>query len=471
MPGILDDDFYTLYGGCGKQQQAGNRPHPAGEIDSETTGLVGKRTSRLFQKGNDSMKRSCKEIDITDWQTDYPWVLACILKHRKRHDFRMLLCKIGGMQKRDYYTALQEADKSAFEEPARNIAKEAARRIAKRRLDLKPVQIREKVDRSSGKVRLIGKESAMQQVLDYIAKEAADEIWKRRIVPQQASSVAGRGQIYGAKMIQSWILADSRAARWAKMNGQKYSRKCKYFVKLDVKKCYQSMRVEMFMEQFRRDCGNETLLWLWETLLKSHRADGYEGFMIGALPSQWGCQYIMSFIYRFAMGLHKERRGKRIRLVSHSLFYMDDILLTGSSRKDLKLAVNRITKYARERFGLTIKPDWHIQKLEDTPIDMMGYVIHADGNITIRPRVFLRARRMALKSNRRQGKMCVRQAQRICSYKGYFKNSNSRKICKKLKLGAVFRGAARIVSISERRRQYDGNLQHGAGKNTVHAVA
>jgi hypothetical protein len=163
LPGILDDDFYTLYGGCGKQQQAGNRPHPAGEIDSETTGLVGKRTSRLFQKGNDSMKRSCKEIDITDWQTDYPWVLACILKHRKRHDFRMLLCKIGGMQKRDYYTALQEADKSAFEEPARNIAKEAARRIAKRRLDLKPVQIREK----GGPV--VGKSKADRKRICYAA--------------------------------------------------------------------------------------------------------------------------------------------------------------------------------------------------------------------------------------------------------------------------------------------------------------
>lgn len=417
------------------------------------------------------MKRSCKDIDITDWRTDYPWVLECILRHKKRHDFRTLLCGIGGMKKSEYYAALENKDKKAFMEPAEKVAQEAARRIAERKLGLKPVEIRERVDRSSGKTRLIGKESALQQVFDYIAKESADEIWKRRIVPQQASSVKERGQVYGAKMIQGWVLNDNRAARWAKEHGRKYSKKCKYFVKLDIKKCYQSMRVEAFMEKFHRDCGNKTILWLWEELLKSHRVNGYEGFMIGALPSQWGCQYIMSFIYRYVMDLNKERRGKRVKLVTHSLFYMDDILLTGSSRKDLKMAVRRIVKYAQDEFGLTIKPDWQIQEHEKTPIDMMGYVIHADGSITIRPRIFLRARRMALRSIRKNGKLNLNQAQRTCSYKGYFQNSNSRKISKKLRLDDVFREAARIVSINERRKHYESNIQHGAGSGAVHAAA
>lgn len=417
------------------------------------------------------MKRSCKNIDITNWRTDLPWVLECILRHKKRHDFRALLCGVGGMKRDDYYAAIREQRKEAFAEPAEKIAQEAARRIVSRKLDLKSVQIREKVDKSSGKVRLIGKESAMQQILDYIAKESANEIWERRIVPQQASSVKGRGQIYGAKMIQKWILEDKRAARWAHTHLRKYSRKCKYYVKLDIRKCYQSMRADVFMEKFRRDCGNKDILWLWEELLMSHKVDGYEGMMIGALPSQWGCQYIMSFIYRFAMDLCKERRGKRAKLVSHALFYMDDMFFAGTSRRDLKMAVNRIIKYAREEFGLTIKPDWQIQELEKTPVDMMGYVIHADGSISIRPRIFLRARRMALRSNRRRRRQNLKQAQRTCSYKGYFTNSNCRKIWRKLELKKVFKASAKTVSRYERRKRNESNLQQQARGAPVHAIA
>lgn len=415
------------------------------------------------------MKKSCKHIDITDWRTVYPWVLDCILRHRNRHDFRATVCGIGKMKQSDYYASLQENDKAAFQKPAENIAKEATRRIAERKLDLKPVEIREKVDKSSGKIRLIGKESAIQQVLDHIAVGAAEEIWKRRIVPQQASSLKGRGQIYGTRMIRKWIRNDNRAARWSKSRGRKYSRKCKYFVKLDIQKCYQSMRIETFLEKFRRDCGNETLLWLWRELLSSHQVDGYEGFMIGALPSQWACQYMMSFLYRHAMNLHKERRGKRAKLVSHALIYMDDILLTGASRKDLKMAVRSIVQFARDMLGLTVKPNWHIQRTDQTPIDMMGYVVHANGHITIRPRIFLRARRIALRCPR-NGRLSLRQARRIGSYKGYFDNSNSRKIRKKLQLEKVFRMAAKTISNHER-RLYESVLQSGTRNSIVYATA
>lgn len=397
-------------------------------------------------------------------------MLECILRHKKRHDFRTLICGIGKMKPNDYYTALKENNKAAFAKPTENIAKEAAGRIRERKLNLKPVEIREKADKSSGKVRMIGKESAMQQILDYIAVKASNSIWKRRIVPQQASSIRYRGQIYGTKMIQKWVQKDNRAERWARLHNKKYSRKCKYFVKLDVQKCYPSLRMEIFLKQFRRDCGNDTLLWLWEELLRSHRAGGYEGFMIGALPSQWGCQYIMSFIYRYAMGLNKERRGKTVKLSSHVLIYMDDIFITGSSRKDLKMAVRKIAKYTRDKFGLNIKPGWQIQEHDRTPVDMMGYVTYQNGTVTIRPRIFLRARRMALRCLAGD-RLALSQAQRICAYKGYFDNSNSAKIKKRLKLDAVFRAASETVSRYERSKKRENRLQHETRYDPVHAPA
>lgn len=402
------------------------------------------------------MKRSCKQIDIENPKVIEPWVYDCIERHYGRWDFKRLLLTIGGLSRSEYFRAVREQDKTPLLAAAERIADEAAKRIRVRNLRLKPVQIRIMTDKSSGKQRQIGKESAMQQILDYVAVYSCEEIWKRRIVPQQVSSIPGRGQIHGARMIQNRIERDNRAARYALRHRLKYFRKCRYYVKLDIRKCYPSMRLETFMKIFRRDCGNNAVIWLWERLLISHRVQGYEGFMIGALPSQWACQYLLSFLYRYAMNLYKERRGKRLKIISHAQFFMDDQAYFGSSRRDLKIAVGKIINYAKENLGLEIKPDWQIFELNKTPLDMMGFLIHADGAVTVRPRVFIRARRMALRALRR-ARIAIEQARRICSYKGYFHpkkrilNLRSKKADKKYRLAEVFARAAAVVSKFERR--------------------
>lgn len=397
------------------------------------------------------MKRSCKNIDITNAETVYPWVLDCIMRHKKRHDFRDLLCRIGGLSKKEYYAALDTQNYLTFEIAAFKIAQEAVRRISARKLDLRPVRIRKRIDKSSGKVRDIGDEEAMQQVFDHIADGAAEPIWRRRIVYHQASSIEDRGAVYGTKIIRGWIEKDKRAVRWAYTHGTKYIRKCRYFVKLDIKKCYPSLRVDVFMRYFRRDCGNEDLIWLWETLLRSHCVEGYKGFMIGALPSQSACQYLLSFVYRYTMDLHKTRRGKQHQLITHMMMYMDDMLPFSSSRRDLKMAVRKIVRYAKENLGLTIKPNWHIQNIDDAPADMMGYVNHESGKTEIRSRIFLRARRIALRFKRAR-KIALNSARRITSYKGYFKHSDSRRIIKKLRLKELFAAAAKVISRHDRRK-------------------
>ncbi len=408
------------------------------------------------------MVRSCKQIDIEDWQVITPWVYDCINRHKRKSAFRELLCEFGHMTKQEYIDALKTLDHTAFIEASQHVAQEVSRRISERNLSLPPVIIRDMVDKSSGKQRQIGKESAIQQTLDYVAKYSCEEIWRRRIVPQQVSSIKGKGQSYGVCMIQRWIEKDNAAFKWAQSHNQRYSRKCKYYVKLDVTKCFPSMRLETFMKFFERDCGNNAILWLWEELLKSHRVQGYEGFMIGALPSESAAQYLMSFLYRYATGLHKERRGRQTKLISHALYFMDDQIYFGSSRRDLKIAVKQIIKYAKDNLGIAIKPNWQICCIDETPLDAMAFVIHADAVVTVRPRVFIRARRTMLRFIRTR-RMSIEQARRLCSYKGYFcpnpkkmkkkriyLNLRIRKVERKLQFRRVFSIAAKIISDYER---------------------
>lgn len=424
------------------------------------------------------MHRICKDINIKDPETVLPWVEDCVKRHWERHDFRGLLIA-HGMTRTQYYElkdmikarniGVPKECREAFEKrlleyldlfwkTIRRIAETACAYIAARNPQVRPVRIRERMDKTTGKIRLIGCETAMQQVLDYIAVGAAMPIFNRRIVPQQASSIPGRGQVYGVRMIRSWIDADNRAARYAKKHGIRYTRKRRYFVKLDIRKCYNSAKKEIFLDLFRRDCGNPDLIWLWDWILSSHRVEGYEGFMIGALPSQWGAQYMLSFAYRYAKDLHRERRGKKLQMVSDMILFMDDMALFSGSRKNLKKAVELLSGFMEKALGFTLKPNWHIREIDKTGVDMMGFVIYHGGKIAIRGRDFIRARRMAIR--RLTGSIFEKpRAERTMSYKGFFKNSDSRKAYKKYRLRPVFEYAARVVSAAARKSNEEKRRQ------------
>ena len=133
------------------------------------------------------------------------------------------------------------------------------------------------------------------------------------------------------------------------------------------------------------------------------------------------------------------------------VMFMDDMVLFSGNRRKLRQAVDSLIKYADDVLGLTIKPNWHIKKLTDCGVDMMGYVVHADGKIAIRARNFIHARRLVLRYQR-TGRISYKQAKRLVSYKGFFKHSNCRKVSRRMDLSTVFRNAQSIIGRIERKK-------------------
>lgn len=77
----------------------------------------------------------------------------------------------------------------------------------------------------SGKHRVIGRESVHHQILDHVAIDAMRPMLDAKIGRWQTASVEGRGTIDARKAIKRWTR--QRSSRW--------------FVKLDVRKCYPSI--------------------------------------------------------------------------------------------------------------------------------------------------------------------------------------------------------------------------------------
>ena len=152
--------------------------------------------------------------DITNPEVIKPFIYDCLKRHKGRKDFRKLILEKGFTP--DEYNKLKENDPATVDRILSTMAEEIATEIKNQSIEPFIVAAKERFDSSSGKVRLIGKEKPLQRLFDYIAVRSCENLWHRRLVIQQCSSIKDRGQVYGMRLIKRYMDEDERAANFAK---------------------------------------------------------------------------------------------------------------------------------------------------------------------------------------------------------------------------------------------------------------
>lgn len=370
------------------------------------------------------MKRLCKDVDITDRGLISKAVYACLSKKYKRNDVVKYLSQVSGIKQEYIRCIYYRYGKKAMYPFTEIVISKIQNEIKSGNISFPEIWYREKVDGSSGKIRRIGIQNIKQQLYDYIAVEGLKPVLKR-IGEYQYASIEGRGTVKGKEVISRWIR----------------NRDMRYFVKLDVRKCFESIDHGKMMEYLRRLVKNEPLLDLIELLLRSFE----RGLSIGSYLSQYLCNLYMSILYHEIMeNMYRVRRGKRgekrDNLVRHCLIYMDDILLIGSRKRNLEKAVNLTVQKASE-MGLQIKPNYQVKQIDGNNIDMLGYKIYRT-HTEIRGRTYLRARRAFRRASR-----CLTEvlARKCLSYNGYLKHTNSKRMQKKLKTAEILQRCKELM--------------------------
>lgn len=300
--------------------------------------------------------------------------------------------------------------------------------ISERKINLTKIRYEKRVDSCSGKEREIGISSIKQQCYDYIAVNICKEMFMAKVGHYQCASIEEKGQEFGKAAIETWIRTNPG--------------KCKYIWKGDVKKFYPSVNHVILKKLLARDIKNPTVLYILFTLIDSYK----QGLCIGSYLCQFIANYYLSYAYHFVSEtLYVERRGKRINLVNHVLFYMDDLILFGSSKKNIKMAARALERYLNNKLGLQLKQTYQLFPLDSRPIDMMGYKIYTY-KTTVRKTIFKRADRVFRKVKNNKFKMTLQDAYKIIAYKGYFQHSNSLKYRRKVKLDVSFEKAKGVIS-------------------------
>lgn len=370
------------------------------------------------------MKRLCKDVDITDIGLISRAVYKCLEHKYKRNDTIKYLSQVSGVSEDASRNILEDYGKEALYPVVDKICDILRDEIISGDISFPPIWYREKVDGSSGKVRRIGIQNVKQQLYDYIAVEGIQPLLKR-IGEYQCASIKGRGTLNGKKAIERWVRNKSN----------------RYFAKLDVQKCFESIDREKLLTFLQRYIKNDQLIDLIRILISSFE----RGLSIGSYLSQYLCNLYMSVLYHYIMEeLYRIRKSRektvRIRLVNKCLIYMDDILIIGSRRRDLEKAIRLIIQKADE-LGLIIKPNYQVSKIDGNCIDMMGYKIYRT-HTEIRGRIFIRIRRAFRKA---KSGITIRIAKKCLSYYGYLKHTNSRRIVRKWKVKKILRKCKEVI--------------------------
>ena len=388
-----------------------------GRMHRYTPGLVEKAENPLYII---EMKRLCKDVDITDRGLISRAVYACLDKKYKRNDVVRYMSHVSGLKENQIRYIYFRYGKRGMYQIVELVITELQSEIVSESVSFPKIWYREKVDGSSGKVRRIGIQNVKQQLYDYIAVEGLKPVLKR-IGEFQYASIKGRGTTKGKEIISHWVR----------------NRDMRYFVKLDVRKCFESIDHDLLMRFLEKHIKNEKLIWLIKTLIGSFE----RGLSIGSYLSQYLCNLYMSILYHYIMEeLYKTRRGKRVNLVRHCLIYMDDILMIGSQRRDMEKAVKQVIKKAEE-IGFEIKPNYQLKTIDGNCIDMMGFKIYRT-HTEIRGRISLRVRRSFRRARKR---ITLRIAKKCVSYYGYLKHTDSKRIQRKWKVRSILRKCKGVI--------------------------
>lgn len=306
---------------------------------------------------------------------------------------------------------------------AQALINEIADEVSERRLRLRAISRHRYVEPTNGKVRTIGVESVKQQVLDYAIVIAIEPMLSAKVGFWQVGGIPGKGQLMAAHALR----------RWSQDGG--------YWVHVDVAKCYPSISCDLVRGIVQRYVRSGDVTYALDAVLDTY--DG--GLEIGSYLSLRLSQLVLSFAYHHVEGLRKARRGTYRSLVSHQVWYADDAILMSRDKRDLRSAVRALDRYMRDELGLRIHP-WKVCRIGDEePIDLAGFVVRPR-RTTVRPSVFLRARRSVRRFERTPTE---RRARQVTSYWGWLSNADCDGFVRRSGVGRAIIDASRMISARE----------------------
>ncbi len=170
-------------------------------------------------------------------------------------------------------------------------------------------------------------------------------------------------------VLESYSIHDSYACRKGKGNrkaltrAQVYARRFPWYLKLDVRKYFDSIDHSIMIQQLSRRIKDKDLLELFQKLLETYHREPGKGMPIGNLISQHLANF---YLGNFDHWVKEERRVKGY------LRYMDDLLFFGDCKAYLKAELLQIRRFLSQELALELKENIQLNRC-GRGIPFLGY--------------------------------------------------------------------------------------------------
>ena len=143
----------------------------------------------------------------------------------------------------------------------------------------------------------------------------------------------------------------------------------KYVAKLDMRKYFDSIPHDILLQKLERLFKDNNLLGIFERIIRSYHSpvsmeDNQRGIPIGNLTSQYFANYYLSETDHFAK--------EQLRVPCY-IRYMDDMLLMGNDKAELKAQVKALGEHVRD-IGLELKPV--VLNKSELGVSFLGYKLY-----------------------------------------------------------------------------------------------
>lgn len=241
-----------------------------------------------------------------------------------------------------------------------------------------------------------------EQVIHHAIMQIVKPVLIKRFYKYSCASIPERGVEYAVKYIRNAI---------------KDYRGTKYFVTLDIKKFFNSIKPSTVFHQLRKIIRDKRTLKLFSYILRGNKVITEDentikrGTPIGFYTSPWFANLLLTPLDN----LIKQD-------IKYYVRYNDDMLLFSSNKRTLAKTVASIIGYLG-KISLKVKNIPQIHKRSKVSIKYIGVTIHTN-RIVLASKVFLKAKRAARRIESK-GYITTYDARRMLSYSGRFRHLNT----------------------------------------------
>lgn len=217
-------------------------------------------------------------------------------------------------------------------------------------LTWQPGPYRQFETKKEAKRRIVDEPPFCDRVVHHVIKDNVEHLFTRKFIYTSYAVTKGKGQHQAARMVQ-WHIRD------AMIYGDVY------VAQLDIKSYYASIDQGILIRAIRKTIRDESVLTIWERIIRSFHTNTGIGIPIGAVVSQLSANI---YLNEFDHWIKESLRIKRY------VRYMDDMVFISNSKDELWRIFALVENYLGSKLNLRLNPKSKVYKATHGA-DFCGY--------------------------------------------------------------------------------------------------